>query len=96
MTRRPGPGPLLVGAARKPVELTVARRGRQRRRVAVTPLASERRLRYQDWVAGSRRLVRELSGGRAGYLHVPDMMGEGWAHFHRDLRAGDGPGRADH
>ena len=57
------------------------------RRFAVIPLASERRLRYQDWVAGRRRLVRELSGGRLGYLHVPDMMGEGWAHFHRDLRA---------
>jgi len=81
-----GPGPLLVGAARKPVEITVSD-GEQRRRVAVIPLASERRLRYQDWVASNRRQVRELSGGQAGYLHVPDMMGEGWAHFHRDLRA---------
>jgi tricorn protease len=50
------------------------------------PLADDSRLRYQDWVAGRRRLVRELSDGRIGYLHVPDMMGEGWAHFHRDLR----------
>ena len=56
------------------------------RRFAVTPLASDRRLRYQDWVAGKRQRVRELTGGRAGYLHIPDMMGEGWAHFHRDLR----------
>jgi tricorn protease len=81
-----GPGPLLVGAARKPVELTVSDGGR-RRRVAVVPLASERRLRYQDWVASNRQQVRELTDGQAGYLHVPDMMGEGWAHFHRDLRA---------
>jgi tricorn protease len=81
-----GPGPLLVGTAGKPVELTVARDGQPPRRLAVTPLSSERRLRYQDWVAGRRRLTRELSGGRAGYLHIPDMMGEGWAHFHRDLR----------
>ena len=55
------------------------------RRVAVVPLRSDRRLRYQDWVAGRRRLVRELSEGRLGYLHIPDMMGEGWADFHRDL-----------
>jgi tricorn protease len=55
-------------------------------RVVVVPLASERRLRYQDWVAGRRRSVRELSQGRLGYLHIPDMVGEGWAHFHRDLR----------
>jgi tricorn protease len=81
-----GPGPLLVGAGGKPVELTVAADGREPRRVVVTPLTSDRRLRYQDWVAANRRRVRELSGGRAGYLHVPDMMGEGWAHFHRDLR----------
>ncbi|MDX6394526.1 MAG: tricorn protease [Streptosporangiaceae bacterium] len=81
-----GPGPLLVGSAGKPVELTVASEGGEPRRFAVTPLSSERRLRYQDWVTGRRRLVRELSGGRAGYLHVPDMLGEGWAHFHRDLR----------
>jgi len=50
------------------------------------PLRSDRRLRYQDWVASRRRLVRELGDGRLGYLHIPDMMGEGWAHFHRDLR----------
>jgi tricorn protease len=81
-----GPAPLLLGAARKPVELTVADSGGQARRVAVIPLADERRLRYQDWVARTRQRVRELSGERAGYLHVPDMMGEGWAHFHRDLR----------
>ncbi len=56
------------------------------RRVVVVPLRSDRRLRYQDWVAGRRRLVRELSEGRLGYLHIPDMMGEGWADFHRDLR----------
>ncbi len=50
------------------------------------PLGDDSRLRYQDWVASCRRAVRELGGGRIGYLHVPDMMGEGWAHFHRDLR----------
>ncbi len=81
-----GPGPLLVGSAGKPVELTVATGAGPARRIAVVLLHSDRRLRYQDWVAGRRRLVRELSGGRAGYLHIPDMMGEGWAHFHRDLR----------
>ena len=80
-----GPAPLLADAAGKPVELTV-RSGTAVRRVAVVPLHSERRLRYQDWVAGRRRHARELSNGRLGYLHVPDMMGAGWAHFNRDLR----------
>src|SRR5262249_56861317 len=61
--------------------------GPQTRRVVVVPLHDERRLRYQDWVAGRRQFVRTRSDGRIGYLHVPDMMGEGWAHLHRDLRA---------
>jgi tricorn protease len=82
-----GPGPLLVGTADKPVELTVRRASDgQAHRAVVIPLADERRLRYQDWVASRRQLVRELSGGRFGYLHVPDMMSEGWSDFHRDLR----------
>ena len=85
----PGPWPLLAGAAGKPVELTIrpaSADSEARRRVVVVPLRSDRRLRYQDWVAGRRRAVRELSEGRLGYLHIPDMMGEGWADFHRDLR----------
>jgi tricorn protease len=80
-----GPAPLLADVAGKPVELTV-RSATGVRRVAVVPLDTERRLRYQDWVAGRRLHARELSGGRLGYLHVPDMVGTGWAHFSRDLR----------
>jgi len=83
-----GPWPLLAGGAQKPVELTVrSGAGAEPRRTVIVPLRSERRLRYQDWVSGRRRAVRELSGGRIGYLHVPDMMGSGWADFNRDLRS---------
>jgi tricorn protease len=81
-----GPWPLLAGTAGKPVELSVRSASGEPRAVVVVPLRDERRLRYQDWVAGRRALVRELSDGRLGYLHIPDMVGEGWAHFHRDLR----------
>jgi tricorn protease len=56
------------------------------RRVVIVPLYSDRRLRYQNWVADRRRFVRERSDGKFGYLHIPDMMGEGWAHLHRDLK----------
>jgi tricorn protease len=81
-----GPGPLLSGTNGKPVELTVANTDSELRRVVVTPLRSDTRLRYQDWVAGRRAEVRERSDGRLGYLHVPDMVSGGWADFHRDLR----------
>lgn len=85
-----GPAPLLVGCARELVELTV-RTGPDRegagelRRVVVRPLGSEEALRYQDWVAGRRAAVADRSGGRLGYLHVPDMGAAGWAQLHRDF-----------
>ncbi len=82
--RRLGPAPLLVGRAGELVELTV-QSGEEVRRVVVRPLGSEAALRYQDWVAGRRAAVAERSGGRLGYLHVPDMMPTGWAQLHRDL-----------
>ncbi|MFK0179911.1 S41 family peptidase [Streptomyces xanthochromogenes] len=83
-----GPYPLLAGAGGTTVELTFRPsegEGRSRR-VAVVPLVDERPLRYQDWVAKRRDVVRELSGGKCGYLHIPDMGGSGWAQFNRDLR----------
>ncbi|WP_197371762.1 S41 family peptidase, partial [Streptomyces clavuligerus] len=82
-----GPGPLLMGAAGKPVELTVAPAGGgDPRHAVVVPLADEEPLRYHAWVADRRAYVHERSGGRLGYLHVPDMQGAGWAQIHRDLR----------
>ncbi|MFE6977715.1 S41 family peptidase [Streptomyces sp. NPDC057682] len=83
-----GPYPLLSAAGGTTVELTFTPaegQGRSRR-VAVVPLVDERPLRYQDWVAKRRAVVRDLSGGRCGYLHIPDMGGSGWAQFNRDLR----------
>jgi tricorn protease len=81
-----GPWPLLAGTVGKPIELVLKTASADARQVVVVPLRDERRLRYQDWVAGRRRLVRELGEGRLGYLHIPNMVGEGWADFHRDLR----------
>lgn len=92
-----GPYPLLSAAGGTTVELTFrpaedlspanggTRHGGSRR-VAIVPLIDERPLRYQDWVAKRREVVREMSGGKCGYLHIPDMGGSGWAQFNRDLR----------
>ncbi|GHH47378.1 S41 family peptidase [Streptomyces candidus] len=86
-----GPYPLLAAAGGTTVELTFlpeVPEGREARprRVAVVPLVDERPLRYQDWVAKRREVVRAISGGTCGYLHIPDMGGSGWAQFNRDLR----------
>lgn len=80
-----GPAPLLVGTADQLVELTVRTGDGEVRRVVVRPLEDDLPLRYQDWVATKRAFVAEASGGRLGYLHVPDMVASGWAQLHRDL-----------
>lgn len=82
-----GPAASLVGAARKPVVLTVRDHADGSvRDVVVEPLGNERPLRYQAWVADRRAAVHAATGGRVGYVHIPDMMGNGWAELHRDLR----------
>jgi tricorn protease len=80
-----GPAASLVGAADKPVELTLRRDGDDRR-VVVVPLPDEEVLRYQDWVRSRRAYVADRGAGRLGYVHVPDMQSYGWAQLHRDLR----------
>jgi tricorn protease len=83
-----GPGPLLTGSYDTLTELTIAPgAGGPVRRIVIRPLFDDRRVRYQAWVAERRARVRELGGGRLGYLHIPDMQGTGWAQFHRDLRS---------
>jgi tricorn protease len=49
----------------------------------IRPLASERSLRYRAWVEANRKAVEEASGGRIGYLHIPNMMDSGLVEFAR-------------
>ena len=80
-----GPSPLLAGKAGQPVALTLRRDGAEPRTVVVVPTGSEAALRYQAWVADRRAYVAEQSGGRLGYIHLPDQSSAGWAEFHRDM-----------
>ncbi|MFC4009105.1 S41 family peptidase [Nonomuraea purpurea] len=78
-----GPLALLAGKAGRAVRITLGSGAA----IEVFPLAEEFPLRYRRWLARQRAVVAELSGGRAGYLHVPDTEPEGWADLHRDLLA---------
>lgn len=53
------------------------------REVIVKPIASEENLRYYNWVEKNRRYVDSASGGRIGYLHIPDMDSYGLIRFSR-------------
>ena len=74
---------LLRNKADRPVRLTVnSKPGMDGARTVVfNPISGESDLIYFDWVAANRRRVEELSGGRIGYLHLPDMGAPGIREF---------------
>jgi tricorn protease len=43
----------------------------------VRPVDNEQNLRYLDWVQATRAKVEQLSGGRIGYIHLPDTAEKG-------------------
>lgn len=53
------------------------------RDVTVVPVANETQLRYMAWVEGNRRKVEQLSGGRIGYVHLPNTSTQGYTNFNR-------------
>jgi Tol biopolymer transport system component/C-terminal processing protease CtpA/Prc len=59
------------------------------RDVAVRPVsaATERGLRYRQWVTERRDYVNKASNGRLGYVHMPDMSAGSLAQLYVDLDA---------
>lgn len=51
------------------------------RKVTFKPIFDESNLLYYQWVKENREKVAALSGGRIGYLHIPDMGAEGIYEF---------------
>jgi tricorn protease len=51
------------------------------RKVTYAPIADERNLLYLEWVRGNREKVAKATGGRAGYLHIPNMSADGIYEF---------------
>jgi len=73
------------GTAGKRVRIRLAADpgGQGARDVTVVPIANERQLRYRAWVEGNRREVERLSGGKLGYVHLPNTAGAGFESFNR-------------
>ncbi|MBI4891082.1 MAG: PD40 domain-containing protein [Acidobacteria bacterium] len=53
------------------------------RDVTVVPVAADQGLRYMNWVEENRRKVEKLSGGRLGYVHLPNTAEQGYTNFTR-------------
>ena len=74
---------LLRNKADNPVQLTVNSRPTMdgSRTISYRPIIDESNLIYLDWVEGNRRRVAEATGGRVGYIHIPDMGAPGIREF---------------
>ncbi|MBD3852837.1 MAG: PDZ domain-containing protein, partial [Acidobacteria bacterium] len=62
------------------------------RETTYEPLRSEAPLRYLGWVLGNYDKVTEMTDGKVGYLHIPDMGSDGIAEwikwFYPQMRKG--------
>jgi C-terminal processing protease CtpA/Prc len=80
---------LLSYTAGRRVALTLAGADGARRDAAVRPAttAAEKGLLYRGWVESRRAYVAKASGGRLGYVHMPDMSAGSLAQLYADLDA---------
>lgn len=77
------PYKLFRNKADNPVKLTVNSKPSMdgARTVTYRPITDESNLIYLDWITKNRKKVEEMSGGRIGYLHIPDMGANGIREF---------------
>lgn len=77
------PYKLLINKADRTVQLKVnsSPTSEGARTVTVKPIASEWSLRYYNWVKENREYVAEKTGGKVGYIHIPNMSTQGLIEF---------------
>jgi tricorn protease len=82
----------LYNTAGKQVTLKVAPGpdGKGARAVVVVPIETENALYYNNWVEANIAKVDKATGGKVGYIHIPNMVVEGLnefvKHFYPQLR----------
>ena len=77
------------GMAGRTISLTVNDRPTTEgaRELLVEALASETRLRHLEWIEHNRQRVDEASGGRVGYVYMPNTGGQGQTELLRQYYA---------
>jgi tricorn protease len=55
--------------------------------INVKPSGNENGVRYLAWIEANRKRVAEATGGRIGYMHVPDTFISGVIAFDKELNA---------
>lgn len=76
---------LLAGKSGVLTELTLSSSasGANPHKIVIEPIDDESELRHHEWVEGNLRKVEEATGGRVGYVYIPDMNVEGLREFAR-------------
>jgi len=93
VSKKRSPYEQLVNTAGSEISLTVLPNGSDEpRTVTLKTLGDDRPVRYREWVENNRRMVHEATGGRVGYVHVPNMGPLGYSEFHRGFLSEVGRG----
>jgi len=83
LTASDNPYKFLLNKANRPVQLTVNSKPTfdGAHQTSYRPITAERNLIYLDWVTRNREAVSKATGGRVGYIHIPDMGEAGIREF---------------
>ena len=76
---------LLVGKANVLTELTInsSASATGARKIIIKPISNESELYHHEWVERNLKHVEAKTGGRVGYVYIPDMGPEGLNEFSR-------------
>ena len=80
---------LLENKVGKRVEIEISSNadGSNKRRIVLKPVSTgtEKNLLYRQWVEANRTYVERISGGKLGYVHLPDMSSDSLNQLYIDL-----------
>jgi tricorn protease len=85
LTENEDPYSLLDGKSKKQTVLLINNKASEEGawKITISPIESESGLRQRAWVEDNRRKVDVLSGGKLGYVWVPNTGGPGFVSFNR-------------
>jgi tricorn protease len=83
LTAKDNPYQLLRGKSEHSVQLRINAKPviEGSRTISYLPITNESNLIYLDWVTHNRDVVSQATGGKAGYIHLPDMGENGIREF---------------
>ncbi len=69
------------------IEISANADGSNQRRIVLKPVSTgaEKNLLYRQWVESNRVYVEKISGGKLGYVHLPDMSSDSLNQLYVDL-----------